>query len=227
MLQGNRWSELIKRGLTILCVLVLIGLIVYMWMQEGIAFERKDQIGAVFNFFIIILLSLVLGIISVLFFLRNIVARFIDSLLAPRKFRDRPAPLISPVKALIKQERYDEALERLDALIETDPETPTLWMMRFDLLSREFNDPEEALRTTETYFVRPGRICSDNNAKLVLRYAELARKLERNNDAIQLLTAELHRSGTGYSRAERKLLENMREALHAEQGTVEKTNKNG
>ena len=158
------------------------------------------------------------GILFVCIYLHGIASHIVDSLLAPRRFLKRPAPLISPILALLKQERYDEALERLDTLIETDPDVPRLWVMRFDLMSQEFNDPEEALHTAETYLVRPKRICSEDNAKLVLRYAELAHKLQRGNDALLMLTAELHRSGTGYSRAERRLLENMKKSLADEAG---------
>lgn len=127
--------------------------------------------------------------------------------------RSRPAPLLSPVEALIRQTRYGEALERLNLLIEAGPEFPTAWLMRFDLLRGPLHSPEEAMRTAERYFVRPDRLRSDDNAKLALRYAELARELGRQDEAIRFLTAELRRRGTRCSRAERALPANMLEAL--------------
>ena len=101
----------------------------------------------------------------------------IDSLFLMRPTRSRPAPLLSPVEALIRQTRYGEALERLNLLIEAGPEFPTAWIMRFDLLRGPLGQQEEALKSVEKYFIRPKRLRSEGNAKLALRYAELAGEL--------------------------------------------------
>lgn len=165
--------------------------------------------GAIFN-----LLTVVsCGAIACCMFAWLYLPGLIDSLFLMRPTRSRPAPLLSPVEALIRQTRYGEALERLNLLIEAGPEFPTAWIMRFDLLRGPLHSPEEAMRTAERYFVRPDRLRSDDNAKLALRYAELARELGRQDEAIRFLTAELRRRGTRYSRAERALLANMLEAL--------------
>ncbi|MBS1453103.1 MAG: hypothetical protein HP002_06940 [Lentisphaeria bacterium] len=165
--------------------------------------------GAIFN-----LLTVVsCGAIACCMFAWLYLPGLIDSLFLMRPTRSRPAPLLSPVEALIRRTRYGEALERLNLLIEAGPEFPTAWIMRFDLLRGPLHSPEEAMRTAERYFVRPDRLRSDDNAKLALRYAELARELGRQDEAIRFLTAELRRRGTRYSRAERALLANMLEAL--------------
>ena len=165
--------------------------------------------GAIFN-----LLTVVsCGAIACCMFAWLYLPGLIDSLFLMRPTRSRPAPLLSPVEALIRQTRYGEALERLNLLIEAGPEFPTAWIMRFDLLRGPLHSPEEAMRTAERYFVRPDRLRSDDNAKLALRYAELARELGRQDEAIRFLTAELRRRGTRYSRAERAMLANMLEAL--------------
>lgn len=165
--------------------------------------------GAIFN-----LLTVVsCGAIACCMFAWLYLPGLIDSLFLMRPTRSRPAPLLSPVEALIRQTRYGEALERLNLLIEAGPEFPTAWIMRFDLLRGPLHSPEEAMRTAERYFVRPDRLRSDDNAKLALRYAELTRELGRQNEAIRFLTAELRRRDTRCSRAERALLANMLEAL--------------
>ncbi len=130
----------------------------------------------------------------------------LDWLMAPRQFRDRPAPLVTPVRALVRQERYDEARERLTHLLEEYPEVPELRILHFDLLNGPLDRPDDAMRTAESYFIRPERVRSEDNAKLLLRYVGLARELGRENDAARLLAAELHRRKTGYTRAERKTL---------------------
>lgn len=143
----------------------------------------------------------------------------IDSLFLMRPTRSRPAPLLSPVEALIRQTRYGEALERLNLLIEAGPEFPTAWIMRFDLLRGPLGQQEEALKSVEKYFIRPKRLRSEGNAKLALRYAELAGELGRQDEAIRLLTAELHRLSTGYSKTERRYLGSMLAHLRDESRT--------
>ena len=164
--------------------------------------------GAIFN-----LLTVVsCGAIACCMFAWLYLPGLIDSLFLMRPTRSRPAPLLSPVEALIRQTRYGEALERLNLLIEAGPEFPTAWIMRFDLL-------REALKSVEKYFIRPKRLRSEGNAKLALRYAELAGELGRQDEAIRLLTAELHRLGTGYSKTERRYLGSMLAHLRDESRT--------
>ncbi|MPN24249.1 hypothetical protein SDC9_171644 [bioreactor metagenome] len=71
------------------------------------------------------------------------------------------------------------------------------------------------MRTAEAYFVRPKRERSEANAKLLMRYVGLACELESENDAILLLSSELHRPGTGYTKAELRTIEKALEALRA------------
>ena len=91
--------------------------------------------------------------------------------------------------------------------------------MRFDLLRGPLGQQEEALKSVEKYFIRPKRLRSEGNAKLALRYAELAGELGRQDEAIRLLTAELHRLGTGYSKTERRYLGSMLAHLRDESRT--------
>ena len=171
--------------------------------------------GAIFN-----LLTVVsCGAIACCMFAWLYLPGLIDSLFLMRPTRSRPAPLLSPVEALIRQTRYGEALERLNLLIEAGPEFPTAWIMRFDLLSGPLGQQEEALKSVEKYFIRPKRLRSEGNAKLALRYAELAGELGRQDEAIRLLTAELHRLGTGYSKTERRYLGSMLAHLRDESRT--------
>ena len=161
--------------------------------------------GAIFN-----LLTVVsCGAIACCMFAWLYLPGLIDSLFLMRPTRSRPAPLLSPV----------EALERLNLLIEAGPEFPTAWIMRFDLLRGPLGQQEEALKSVEKYFIRPKRLRSEGNAKLALRYAELAGELGRQDEAIRLLTAELHRLGTGYSKTERRYLGSMLAHLRDESRT--------
>lgn len=217
MLRGNRWEDPVKKGLLILCFLFLIGVVIYSGFQIKVSVARGDRMGAFIHFAVCMLSGLGFGILFVLFCLRGAAENMIDTLMAPRKFRDRPAPLVSPVRALIKQERFDEAFERLKLLLEKYPDVPELRILNFDLLTGPLDRPDEAVRTAESYFIRPVRTRSEDNAKLLLRYVGLARELGRENDAALLLAAELRRMGTGYTKAERETLKTTLTALRAVQ----------
>lgn len=216
MIRWNGWQDSVKKGLLILCFLFLIGMMVRSAALIGGAMARGDRFGAFFHFGVCMLCGLAIGMLFVVFCLRGVAENMIDTLMAPRRYLDRPAPLVTPVRALIKQERYEEAFTRLEALRGEYPEVPELRILAFDLLSGPLDRPEEAIRIAEEYFTRPERIRSEENLKLVLRCAGLARDLGRRDEAIMLLTSELRRLGTGYCRAERKLLGNQLAALRVE-----------
>lgn len=203
------WLDRLKQYLGLGCLVFLAVMTFRSFGMTAAAMQRNDRLGAVLALLAALLWAAAAGVTFVLLYLRGIAEDMIDTLLAPRRFRERPAPLITPVEVMIREERFEAARERLEA----DPDVPLLWLMRFDLLRGPLHSPEEAMRTAERYFVRPDRLRSDDNAKLALRYAELARELGRQNEAIRFLTAELRRRGTRYSRAERALLANMLEAL--------------
>jgi len=215
MLRGNRWEDPVKKVLLILCFLFLIGMVIYSGFQIKVSVAREDRIGAFIHFAVCMICGFAFGMLFVMFCLRGAAENMIDTLMAPRKFRDRPAPLVSPVRALIKQERCDEAFERLKLLLEEYPDVPELRILNFDLLNGPLDRPDEAIRTAESYFIRPERVRSEDNAKLLLRYVGLARELGRENDAALLLAAELRRAGTGYTKLERQALGTTLKALRA------------
>lgn len=214
---NGEWVDRTKKGLLILCFLFLIGAVVYSGLQIKVAVARGDRIGAFIHFAVCMMCGFAFGMLFVLFCLRGAAENMIDTLMAPRKFRDRPAPLVSPVRALIKQERFDEAFERLKLLLEEYPDVPELRILNFDLVNGPLDRPDEAIRTAESYFIRPGRTRSEDNAKLLLRYVGVARELGRENDAALLLAAELQRMGTGYTQTERRTLKTTLAALRAGQ----------
>lgn len=214
---NGEWVDRAKKGLLILCFLALLGATIRSGMMISVCSGKGDRFGAFFYFAVCMLCGLSFGFLFVVCCLRNITDGVLDTLMAPRKFRDRPAPLVTPVRALIRQERYDEALERLELLLKEYPDIPELRILGFDLFNESLDRPEDAMRTAESYFIRPERVCSEDNAKLLLRYVGLARELGRENDATLLLAAELRRMGTGYTRAERQTLKYTLAALRAEQ----------
>ncbi len=209
-------SERIIFSLGVVCMLSLFGMGFYLLASAAACVRNDDRAGAIVNVLGMLPFACGGSLMFVRLFLRSIAEGMVDSLLAPRRFRDRPAPIITPIKGLIKVERYSEAYERLKELLEGAPEVVEIRIMLFDLLAGPLDHPEEAMRVTEHYFTRPERIHDPGNAQLLLRYAGLARELGRTEEAILLFVAELRRWKTGYSRAERQLLENMLATLRRE-----------
>lgn len=212
---NGEWVDRAKKGLLILCFLVLLGATIGSGMMISVCSGKGDRFGAFFYFAVCMACGAAMGLLFVVCCLRDFVDGMLDTLMVPRRFRDRPAPLVTPVRALIRGERYDEARERLEALLKEYPDVPELRILMLDLLNGPLNRPDEAMRTAESYFIRPERVRSEDNAKLLLRYAGLARELGRENDAALLLAAELHRMKTGYTNAERQTLKTTLAALRA------------
>lgn len=207
------WRDRIVKAGGFLLVVGFFALMMYLMYQMWGCFVKGDKSGAVFNFLLGVACAAVEGGLFVRLYLRDISDGIVDALLAPKRWRDKPAPLVGPIEALIKQEKYLAALDRVDKLIGESPEVPLLWVIRFDLFRKYLGLPDEALRTAEKYLIRPKRERSDQNAQLVLRYAELSRELGLFDQAERQLLYELKRIGTGYTRLERKMLENMLNAV--------------
>lgn len=203
----------ILKALGVLGFLVLFGLTIGCVAMAGISMKNGDKVGVVIYMISVLPCGFGAGAAFVVVFLRDVTDGMVDALLAPKRWRDRPAPLVGPIEALIKQEKYLAALDRVDKLIEESPEVPLPWIIRFDLFRKYLGLPDEALRTAEKYLIRPKRERSDQNAQLVLRYAELSRELGLFDQAERQLLYELKRIGTGYTRLERKMLENMLNAV--------------
>ena len=203
----------ILKALGVLGFLVLLGLTIGCVAMAGISMKNGDRAGVIIYMIAVLPCGFGAGATFVFVFLRDVTDGMVDALLAPRRWRNKPAPLVGPIEALIKQEKYLAALDRVDKLIEESPEVPLLWVIRFDLFRKYLGLPDEALRTAEKYLIRPKRERSDQNAQLVLRYAELSRELGLFDQAERQLLYELKRIGTGYTRLERKMLENMLNAV--------------
>jgi len=214
---NGEWVDRAKKGLLILCFLALLGATIGSGIMISVSSGKGDRFGAFFYFTVCMLCGASMGLLFVVCCLRDFADGMLDTLMAPRRFRDRPAPLVTPVRALILEERYDEARERLEALLKEYPDVPELRILLFDLLNGPLNRPDEAMRTAESYFIRPERVRSEDNAKLLLRYVGLARELGRENDATLLLAAELRRMKTGYTQSERQTLKTTLAALRAGQ----------
>lgn len=209
------WHERLAKILGGVVFLFLCCLTIGCVAMAGISAKNGNSPGVIMFMIATMPCGFVTGALFVRLYLPQFADSFVDFLLAPKRWREKPAPLMGPVNALIKQQKYLAALNRVDQMLEESPEYPQLWLIRFDLFRNHLGLPDEALRTAEKYLVRPERRRSPVNAQLVLRYAELSRELGLFDQAERQIEAELKRLGTGYSRHDRKLLVNMLEAIRA------------
>lgn len=204
MWKENKKYIRIKIILGTMIGLFCFGMAIY---SVALAGRATTQFGVIWRMICVMPWACAGAVLLVHLHLHSVSDGVLDWLMAPRRFRSRPAPLVTPVRALIRQARYDEAQERLTHLLEEYPEVPELRILYFDLLNGPLDRPDDAMRAVESYFIRPERVLSEDNAKLLLRYVGLARELGCENDAARLLAAELRRMRTGYTKAERKTLE--------------------
>ncbi|WP_294505872.1 hypothetical protein [uncultured Victivallis sp.] len=208
-------SDRIAKILGGILFLFLCGLTIGCVAMAGISAKNGNSPGVIMFMIATMPCGFVTGALFVRLYLPQFADGFVDFLLAPKRWREKPAPLMGPVNALIKQQKYLAALDRVDQMLEESPEYPQLWLIRFDLFRQHLGLPEEALRTAEKYLVRPERMRSPVNVQLVLRYAELARELGLFDQAERQIDLELKRIGSGYSRHDRMLLVNMLDSIRA------------
>lgn len=209
------WHERLAKILGGMIFLFLCCLTIACVAMAGISAKGGDHTGVIMYMIATMPCGFVTAALFVRLYLPQFADGFVDFLLAPKRWREKPAPLIGPVNALIKQQKYLAALDRIDQLLEESPEYPQLWLLRFDLFRQHLGLPDEALRTAEKYLIRPDRRRSPVNAQLVLRYAELSRELGLFDQAERQIESELKRLGSGYSRHDRMLLVNMLDSIRA------------
>ena len=209
------WHERLAKILGGILFLFLCCLTISCVGMAGISAKNNDPAGVIMYMVAALPCGFTTGALFIRLYLPQFADGFVDFLLAPKRWRKKPAPLMGPVNALIKQQKYLAALDRIDKLIEESPEYPQLWLLRFDLFRQHLGLPDEALRTAEKYLIRPDRMRSPVNAQLVLRYADLSRELGLLDQAERQIEVELKRIGARYSRHDRMLLVNMLDSIRA------------
>ena len=148
------WHERLAKILGGVVFLFLCCLTIGCVAMAGISAKNGNSPGVIMFMIATMPCGFVTGALFVRLYLPQFADGFVDFLLAPKRWREKPAPLMGPVNALIKQQKYLAALNRVDQMLEESPEYPQLWLIRFDLFRNHLGLPgEAALAYVTGYFV--------------------------------------------------------------------------
>lgn len=128
-----------------------------------------------------------------------------------RRIKLKKAPeLIAPLEGLIREEKYTEAAEKIQAILFRDFMDITARELLFNLYYDHLKDKNKALEICLDYFNHPGHESNDKTASLLLAMSDLLPEPQ----AVEWLQKELKRGK--YSKREKTVLETRLNAFDEE-----------
>ena len=124
---------------------------------------------------------------------------------APKEYLKTAPDILSPVKGMITQEKYDEAIEQLNEILEEKPFSPDPYLILVEIYANELGNYLRAMELIEAYFSEKKVYAFDENIEMLLLYADICAEHNYLNKAQRLLEQEVARKG--YSAEKRKRLQ--------------------
>ncbi len=150
------------------------------------------------------------ALIFVVAFLPDLADKLVGELLLPRKYRKRPAPLLSPVQGMISMGRFDEARRRFAALAAEEPGCALIYSEWLRMELEECHDPAAAIRVAQDCFDGEERELSPEYYRMLRLWHALALRGDGDPEAVrQAIRRELTQHRRIYSRHERQELERL------------------
>lgn len=152
--------------------------------------------------------SIFSGIFLTVAFLPEVTERFADAVFYPARRRKKPAPLLSPILGMIGTDRFAEAREAFQALLnESDGELPAVWLAWFRMELENCDDFAAAAAVAERCFTVPRRAPAPEYAELLRRWFISAAGTEAEERVRARIHSELRRHRRAYSPREHRELE--------------------
>lgn len=152
--------------------------------------------------------SIFSGIFLTVAFLPEVTERFADAVFYPARRRKKPAPLLSPILGMIGTDRFAEAREAFQALLnESDGELPAVWLAWFRMELENCDDFAAAAAVAERCFTAPRRSPAPEYAELLHRWFDAAAGTEEKTQVRTRIGDELRHHRRLYTQRERRELE--------------------
>ena len=150
------------------------------------------------------------------FFIAHSVGRkaggfFGDEIFYPKRYLKVAPDIMSPIKGKIARREYNEAIDRLNELLEEKPFSPEPYQLLVEIYAVELNDYHPAMELIENYFGQKKVYAFDENIEMLLLYADICQEHNYLQKAHRLLEQEVKRKG--YPEIKRKRLETRLEAI--------------
>ncbi|MCP3968563.1 MAG: hypothetical protein GY750_14960 [Lentisphaerae bacterium] len=156
--------------------------------------------------FILVPLSFILAMFAGALLFPSFGGKFANNLCMPRSFLKAEPIQLSPISGLIGNRRYNEAIEKLNIILEKKPFCPNANLMLMEIYIDQLEQPEKATEIIEKYFRRSRIKPFHENIELMLRYSDLCEATGQTMQALILLKHEAKRKG--YAAHEKRMLSN-------------------
>ncbi len=133
-------------------------------------------------------------------------------LYSPKSYLKTVPEILSPIKGMIAQEEYDEAIEELNKLLAEKPFNPEPYLILVEIYENELGDHHRAMELIEAYFGQKKVYAFDENIEMLLLYADICAEHNYLQKAQRILQQELSRKG--YSDEKRKRFQTRLEAIN-------------
>ncbi|MEI8247151.1 MAG: hypothetical protein WCI51_15065 [Lentisphaerota bacterium] len=134
----------------------------------------------------------------------------------PLQYLKKAPEKIAPVKGLIEQQKYPEAIAALNEILARKAFDPAPYLLLVEVYMDRLNDKSQTAELIEKYFRNPKFKAAPENVEMLMRYSDIC--LEQNTPEPAIALFELQLNAKGYSAPERRGLRLRLEALIAEKG---------
>ena len=141
-----------------------------------------------------------------------------SSFYTPLEYLKKAPEKIAPVKGMIEQEKYPEAIAALNEILARKPFDPAPYLLLVEVYMDRLNDKNQTAELIEKYFRNPKLKAVPENVEMLMRYSDICLEQKRPEPAIALFMAVLN--AKGYSAPERKSIGLRLEALIAKKSCL-------
>jgi hypothetical protein len=113
----------------------------------------------------------------------------------PLQYLKSPPEKLAQIKGMIEQQNYDEAMERLNEILERTPFEPSACLLLSEIYFYHIGEGIRGAELIINYFSQPKLKALPENIELLMRYCDYASDNGASVTAIRLLEQELQRKG--------------------------------
>ena len=123
-------------------------------------------------------------------YLPRIVDFFSDSLLSPKKYLQKAAPLLSRPRNLILQKKYAEAEENLLSLLEEYPSESSIVLMLLEMYVLHTGEKHKGQQLCREFFASEKRSSSPQTLSILLLYLDILAEEQLFTEAAEVIRRE-------------------------------------
>lgn len=186
------------------------------------AISKGSGVSSIAGAVAVVMIALVWATLAGLFFAHIITPKigtaFGNFIYLPLEYLKKAPEKIAPVKGMIEQQKYPEAIAALNEILARKPFDPAPYLLLVEVYMDRLNDKNRTAELIEKYFRNPKLKAVPENVEMLMHYSDICLEQNRPEPAIALFMAVLN--AKGYSAPERKSIGLRLEALIAKKSCL-------